>query len=299
MRLLFAALGLLFALPATAVGAPRAPAPLIAAEVLAQSKPEEWRRIEAQNLLVMRLASGGEVLIELADFAAPQTLANIRTLVRQAYFDGLAVLRVQDNYVTQWGDPLSGKPEAKPLGQAKQTIPPEWSVPRSAATGFTALPDPDVYAREAGVWQGFPAGRDKREAWLAHCYGMVGVGRDNAPESGSGQELYVVIGHAPRHLDRNITLVGRVLEGMQHLSALPRGSGPAGFYTEAEAKPGLASVRLASELSEAPQLEALRSDSASFAALVEARRNRREPWFHRPAGGADVCNVLLPVRRVR
>lgn len=297
MRFALAALSLALAVPAGALAAPRLKAAPVAAEVLAQSRPEEWRTVDPRNLLVMRLAGGGEVLIELADFAAPQALANIRALVGQGYFDGLAVLRVQDNYVTQWGDPQSGKPEAKPLGQAKAAIPPEWAVPRSAAAGFHPLPDRDIYAREAGVWQGFPAGRDKREAWLTHCYGMVGVGRDNAPDSGSGQELYVVIGHAPRHLDRNITLVGRVLEGMPHLSALPRGSGPAGFYTEAEAKPGIVSVRLAADLPSPPQLEALRPESASFAALVEARRNRREPWFHRPAGGADVCNLLLPVRR--
>jgi len=298
MRTALAALALTLAIPAAAaMAAPEAPPP-IAADVLAKSGPEEWRPIDPRNLLVMRLANGAEVLIELADFAAPQTTGNIRTLVAQAYFDGLAVLRVQDNYVTQWGDPLSGKPQAKPLGQAQATIPAEWSMPRTAAA-FTPLPDRDVYAREAGFWNGFPAGRDKREVWLSHCYGMVGVGRDQPPESGSGQELYVVIGHAPRHLDRNITLVGRVLEGMQHLSALPRGSGSAGFYTEAEAKPGIAWVRLASDLPEAPRMEALRTDSASFAAFIEARRNRREPWFHRPAGAADLCNTPQPVRRVK
>ena len=62
---------------------------------------------------------------------------------------------------------------------------------------------------------------------------MVGVGRNYSPDTGSGAELYTVIGHAPRHLDRNIALVGRVIEGMEHLSTLPRGTGDLGFYKTA------------------------------------------------------------------
>src|SRR5690606_9568936 len=83
----------------------------------------------------------------------------------------------------------------------------------------------------AAAWSGFPAARDPADgtAWLAHCYGTVGAGRDNDADSGSGTELYVVTGHAPRQLDRNITVVGRVVQGMELLSALPRGPAPAGL----------------------------------------------------------------------
>jgi len=71
---------------------------------------------------------------------------------------------------------------------------------------------------------------------------MVGVGRGLSPDTGSGAELYVVIGHAPRHLDRNIALVGRVVEGMEHLSSLPRGAGALGFYEEPEERTPIRSV---------------------------------------------------------
>ena len=57
----------------------------------------------------------------------------------------------------------------------------------------------------------------------------VGVGRDDWPDTGSGAELYVVIGQAPRQLDRNIVTVGRVLRGMELLSSLPRGTGAMGL----------------------------------------------------------------------
>src|SRR3546814_4709708 len=68
---------------------------------------------------------------------------------------------------------------------------------------------------------------------MAHCYGAVGAGRGMAADSSDGTELYVVDGQSPRQLDRNITLVGRVVDGMELLSVLPRGTGPLGFYEDA------------------------------------------------------------------
>ena len=140
------------------------------------------------------------------------------------------------------------------------------------------------------------------EVWPTHCYGMVGVGRNYSPDTGSGAELYTVIGHAPRHLDRNIALVGRVIEGMEHLSSLPRGKGELGFYAdfERDKRTPILSVRVASDLPAAdqPQFHYLATDSASFAKYAEARANRRDPFFIAPAGGADICNIPVPVRRV-
>ena len=138
--------------------------------------------------------------------------------------------------------------------------------------------------------------------WPVHCYGMVGVGRDLSPNTGSGAELYVVIGHAPRHLDRNIALVGRVVEGIEHLSSLPRGTGGLGFYETPEERTGIRSIRLASEMETdkpLPQYEYLSTESASFARYGDARANRRDAFFIRPAGGADICNIPVPVRRVK
>ena len=131
------------------------------------------------------------------------------------------------------------------------------------------------------------------------CYGMVGVGRDMAPSTGSGAELYAVIGHGPRHLDRNIALVGRVIEGMEYLSALPRGSADLRFYkTEAERTPIL-SIRLASDMpaAERPRFDYRAADNPRFAAYVRDRENRQPPFFTVPAGGADICNVPPQVRR--
>ena len=273
---------------------PAAP-PRTMAEVLAASVPADWRPLDPQDTLYLQLASG-RVVIELAPAFAPGHVANLKTLVRQKYFDGLAIVRSQDNFVVQWGD-AEGK---RSLGEARATLPPEFTVPLRPDLPFTRLPDPDGFAAEVGFSGGFPAARDPKagQAWLAHCYGMVGAGRGNEPESGNGSELYVVTGHAPRQLDRNIALVGRVVQGMELLSVLPRGTGPLGFYEQPSQHVPITSVRVAVDVPEAERerIEVLRTDTATFAALVEARRNRRDDWYKVPAGFIDLCNVPLPVR---
>ena len=265
------------------------------AEVIAASTPADWRPLDPADTVYLTLDSG-RVVIELAPAFAPEHATNIRTLVRGGYFDGLAVIRSQDNFVVQWGDP-DGK---RPLGVARATLPPEFTVPMAAATPFTVLPDVDGYAPQVGFVSGFPAARDPAtgQAWLAHCYAMVGAGRGNEPESGNGAELYVVTGHAPRQLDRNIALVGRVVQGMELLSTLPRGTGPLGFYEQPSQYVPIRSARLAADLppAERLQLEVMRTDTATFAALVESRRNRSDDWYRVPAGHIDLCNVPIPVR---
>jgi peptidylprolyl isomerase len=296
------ALGLASALPVRAGDARPAHSPT-PKELLAKSTPGEWRRPDPNNLLVMSLPQG-KVLIELAPDFTPLHAANIRTLVHEHYFDGLAIIRVQDNFVTQWGDPNDDekidKRKLKPLGTALKTVPPEYTRHIDATLPWTALPDGDVYAPEVGFSEGFPVARDKAsgEEWLTHCYGAVGVARDIAPTSGSGSSLYAIIGQAPRGLDRNLAIAGRVIQGMELLSALPRGTGPLGFYEKASQRTPIASVTLAADLPAAqrPGIEVLRTDSATFAALVEAKRNRRDDFYARPAGKIDLCSIAIPTR---
>ncbi|WHZ18296.1 MAG: Peptidyl-prolyl cis-trans isomerase [Rhodanobacteraceae bacterium] len=272
-------------------------------QVLKASKPSDWRTLDPNDTLYMDLPQG-RVVIELAPAYAPLHAENIRTLAREHYWDGLAILRVQDGFVTQWGDPAAeARHPAHPpraLGKAKATIAPEFERAIAPDLPFTRLPDGDVYAPEVGFSRGFPVARDPKtgKTWPVHCYGMVGAGRDNAPDSGPGTELYAVIGQAPRQLDRNIALVGRVVEGMQYLAALPRGNGAMGFYDNPAHQTRILRVRLASELppSERMHLEVLRTDTPTFTALVESRRNRSDAWYLHKAGKIDVCNVPLPVR---
>lgn len=290
-------LGLLLAGASWTAAAQQPPTAPTMASVLEASPASDWEAIADDQLLVMRVG-GRQILIELASAFAPEHAGNIRRLAQGKYFDGLAVVRVQENYVAQWGDPAAAEGERKPLGEAKPRLPAEFD---HSAEGqpFTALPDPDAYAAQTGFSRGFPVGRDGGgRQWLLHCYGMLGAGRGDAADSSNGSELYAVIGHSPRHLDRNITLVGRVIEGLDALSVLPRGSGPLGFYQGDQKPLPIESIRLAADLpeTERPRRERLRTDSASFAKLIEARRFRRESWFIQPVGRVEVCNVPLPVR---
>jgi len=269
-------------------------AALTMSDVLAASKPSDWRTLDPANTLYVDFAAG-RVIIELAPQFAPNHAANIRLLTRERYFDGLSINRVQDNFVVQWGDPQN----THKLQKAQRTLKAEFTRP---ATGlpFVVLPDPDTYAPQTGWVEGFPAARESASgsAWAVHCYGVVGAGRDADADSGGGTELYIVTGHAPRQLDRNITVVGRVVQGMELLSALPRGPAPMGMYEKAEQYVPIKQVRVAADLPAAQRtpIEVLRTDTPTFTALIESRRNRRDEWYKVPAGRIDVCNVPLPVR---
>ncbi|WP_425490971.1 peptidylprolyl isomerase [Luteimonas panaciterrae] len=274
------------------------PKPKTMQELLEASKPGDWRTLDPARTLYLELDSG-RVIIELASDFAPEHVANIRTLAKEHYWDGLSILRSQDNYVVQWGDPAEEGQPHKPLGGAKSHLPAEFER-ASDGIAFHALPDKDGWAAQVGFSEGFPAARDPKEKkiWLAHCYGAVGAGRDVAADSSTGAELYVVTGQSPRALDRNITLVGRVVQGMELLSVMPRGTGPLGFYEKAEQRAPIKAVKLASEVpeSERTALEVLRTDTPFFDSVVESRRNRRDDWYKRPAGHIDLCNVPIPVR---
>jgi peptidylprolyl isomerase len=270
------------------------------ADVIAASKPSDWHALDPQNTLYLELASG-RVVMELAPALAPRHVANIKVLAHAKYYDGLAILRAQDNYVVQWGDPDSDDPAKKrSVGDAQEKLKAEFTIPISKELSYTLLPDRDGYAPQTGFSGDFPVARDPKmqTAWPTHCYGSIGVGRDVDVDSGGGTELYVVIGASPRWLDRNITVVGRVLQGMELLSTLPRGTGPLGFYEKPEQRVPIKSIRLAADVpaKDRTNLEVLRTDTPTFAALVESRRNRHDEWYKVPAGYIDVCSVPVPVR---
>jgi cyclophilin family peptidyl-prolyl cis-trans isomerase len=270
------------------------------ADLIKASTPADWRALNPENTLYLELEKG-RVVIELAPDFAPRHAVNIKALVREGYFDGLAIVRSQDNYVVQWADPEDENPAKKrEVKTAKKNLDAEFTVKYGKNLPFTRLPDVDGYAPQTGIANGFAAGRDPKAgtAWLAHCYGSVGVARGNELNSGDGTSLYVVTGNAPRQLDRNITVVGRVMQGMELLSTLPRGTGPLGFYEKPEQMTAIKSIRVAADVPEADRskLEIIRTDTPTFKAIVEAQRNRGGDWYKLPAGHIDLCNVPLPVR---
>lgn len=256
----------------------------------------QWGDPDAEDKAKAKKLPGGLKTIPAADYEASDLLAvpDPRGWPRFNYHLGASMAR-----------------NAMIAAQGGVKIPPEFE--KALQNPNAAMPDlpeakiGDAYAPFATLALGWAIGGtsagEKNAFWPVHCYGMVGVGRDLSPDTGSGAELYTVIGHAPRHLDRNIALVGRVVEGIEHLSSLPRGTLPLGFYDveKGEQRVPIVSIRLASELpaSEQPKFEYLSTESATFARYADARANRRDPFFNVPAGGADICNIPIPVRRAK
>jgi peptidylprolyl isomerase len=274
-----------------APGPPRTPA-----EIVAAAPVSAWIDIAPAEILVMTLSDDRRVFIQLTPHFSKAHVAGIRALAGAHWWDGTSVYRIQDNYVAQWGDVT----EKKPLPQGvPASLPEDYSQPASALPPVVPAASPDSFAKHTGFLDGWPVAGDGANWWPTHCYGAVGVGRNLKPDAGSGSELYAVIGHAPRALDRNIALVGRVIEGIAFLSSLPRGTGNMGFYGKEQAPTPILSVRLASELSpgERPHFQMLDTASPAFAAYADRLRHRDDPFFTVAAAGADICTIRVPIRR--
>ena len=280
---------------------------LTSTEVLASSQATDWRLPEQRNLMYVQVSNtDAPVVFELAEDFAPKHIANLRTLVKQKYFDGLAIIRSQDNYVAQWGDPAEDEGEFRTLGDAAETVEPEFYRAKKGLA-LQNIVSRDAYADEVGFVKGFAVGADAKgsknaqaRAWLTHCYGALGVARGMAMNSGNASGLYAITGHSPRHLDRNITLLGRALVGMENLSTLPRGTESLGFYKTAEEATPIISVRFGDELpaEEQIKIEVMRSDTQIFRDYVAARTQRTHDWFADPVSRIEVCNVNVPSRPV-
>jgi len=331
------------ATPAVEAAAPGTPT-----QVVAAAPAGDWVAIAPEDLLVMELpalapravivepaaptsVTPADIAPAVAPSPAPAPLpprrvviqliappysqgwvANMRVLAAARWWDGLAIVRTQDNYVVQWGDPQAEVPAlARPLPASLQKMPAadyvagkpgdcgrfaQFCQPSSLPL-FTSKDLADAYADGTGFAAGWPVALQGARSWPVHCYGSVGVGRDVSPDTGSGAELYAVIGEAPRQLDRNIAVVGRVIEGIEHLSSLPRGTANLGFYATPEERTPILSVRPGNEVPDLPRYEYLSTSSDSFTRYVHARANRQDDFYVQPAGKVDVCNVPVPIRR--
>jgi peptidylprolyl isomerase len=253
----------------------------------------DWRPIADDDLLVLRLAGDRTVVIRLAGELAPLHVANIRKLVRAGWWNASSVYRVQENWVAQWGDATEKKP--LPVGVAV-AVPPEFEIARFAPA--VRMARADTHSAVAGITaDGWPVASDGQgKQWLTHCYGMVGVARDAEPTSGTGAELFTPIGQSARRLDRNYAVVGRIVQGMKWLSALPRSDAPLGVYATAAERTPILSAALASDLpaGQRPRFQYRAADNPRFEAMVRRRENPPPPTVG--GGGADVCEVPLEVR---
>jgi len=264
---------------------------------LAAEEPT-WRQVEPDNLVFMDLQEG-QVVIELNATFAPKTVSQFRQLVGERFYDGLGFYRVIDGFVAQGGDGSDlGELSDVPLIEA------EFERDASDDLPFTRVQKPDLFAPETGFTNGFAAARDAdgKTIWLTHCPGVVAMARNDDPDS-SRTDFYMVIGQAPRYLDRNMNIFGRVIHGMEVVQTIRRGAlGDNGIIRDETATSRIRSMRLGSEIPDAerPAAYVMDTDSPGFADLLRDRRKRTQRFFHhRPPEVLDVCQVPMAGRLTR
>lgn len=288
--------------PASLAEAPAAPA---AAEATA------WRPVDPENLIILDLPTG-RAAIELFPEAALAHVAQLRRLVSEGFYDGEFFYRVIDGHVAQAGrefDALLADVPTLPF-EAERAV---------SADGFTPLGNADLFAPEAGHRLGFAAGRDGTQEWLLNCPGTLGMARDDDPASGSS-EIFIPL-QPRRYLDRNYTIFGRVIDGMEHIHRLPRvdpfteeetaalfgEDAPLAYQMSQYRRSKLEynmiySARMAADLPEAerPAYEVMDTASADWAALKESKRDYSAvPAFvSTPPKRLDICSLPVPARQV-
>ena len=265
-------------------------------EIVAQASDDEWRSLDLDNTLYLTLDSG-LVVMELLPAMAPAHVENTKALVRSEIFDGTNFYRVIDGFVAQ-GGPLFDNDTAQLPAQGSFQIDAEFTQAGDLTESFTAVDQEDGYADITGFNLGFAVGYEQqtRETWLLHCYGALGMGRTDELNSG-GTELYIVIGHSQRYLDRNTTVFGRVISGMEHIQQLKRGTSLAG-PVDLTGHNIIRKVRIANDLdhSDILPIEVMKTNSQSFIDFVTSRKNRQGSWFVYQHNYIDACAIPVPVR---
>ncbi|KZN35847.1 hypothetical protein N483_23470 [Pseudoalteromonas luteoviolacea NCIMB 1944] len=247
-----------------------------------------WRSVNNDNVIRIELETG-HVYVELNAKLAPNHTNNIKLLAREGFYEGLSVYRFVEGFVAQGGDQTDTKIPKK--GQKRLAA--ELSYKTNSALNIMALDGSDGYAIRTGFLDGFAVGqnRDGTKTWMTHCAGTFAMARGNEINSG-GTEFYITL--APqRYLDRNITVFGRVLEGMQHVQKLqrePENGRPFNPIKGVEVLSDIASQ-------DNSVFEFFDTSSTHFEELVAARTNRPEPWFKFTPNFVDVCSITVPTRR--
>jgi peptidylprolyl isomerase len=254
-----------------------------------------WRELDPENTVFMEM-SEGLVVMELNPAFAPKTVKQFKRLAGDHFYDGLSFYRVIDGFVAQGGDGSDlGEISDVPLIDAEFEI--DWNEEFS----YMPVQSPDMFASETGIIDGFAVARDpsRDKVWLTHCPGIVAMARNDGPDS-SRTDFYIVIGQAPRYLDRNMNIFGRVVYGMDVVQRINRG--PAqnnGIIQDETASTRISKLRLATDIPEDERLQVYVVDTSNkgFKSLLKNRRNRKQKFFHnKPPRVLDVCQVPVAGR---
>ncbi len=251
----------------------------------------DWRRVPAENLLVID-TNKGRILVEMAPEVAPLHVERMRLLAGRSFFDGIVFHRVIDAFMAQTGDPLGTGEGQSPYPDVKA----EFTFRRGAETPFTPVAEPA--ASMLGFLNSLPiqtqpsaligtTADGKVGGWGVYCPGVAGMARDEAQDSANSQ--FFLMRQAYPSLDKRYTVWGRVVSGLDVVRAIKVGDGDNGAVTADPDR--MIRVRVASDLPEGerPIVEVMDTGSAAFMTLSDAARAAR---------GADfsICDIELPVQ---
>lgn len=255
-----------------------------------------WRTLSPENTLYMQ-TTAGQVIFELAHQFSPNHVKHIKKLVRSGFYDGLSFYRVIDGFVIQGGD--VDEKSNNPL--AKQTMKAEFEQVITATDHYTLVQSPDLLAEQTGFINGFAVGRDSKDnkQWLITCPGVVNLARSNDINSGT-TDFAIMIGQAPRHLDRNMSIFGRVISGMEQLNLIKRGSAAnGGMIKELNQRSKIISMHIGADLVKEQQqiIKIERTDSQAFKQKIAVRRKRSNDFYrHKGNGALDICYLKVGVQ---
>jgi peptidylprolyl isomerase len=254
-----------------------------------------WRQIEPSNTVFMQIGEG-EIVFELNPRFAPETVRQFKKLIQDDFYRSLSFYRVIDGFVAQGGDESDIDPDAP---NAIPTLKAEFEMALTEEFGWTPVQTNDLFAAETGFIDGFAAAKDTEKVWLTHCPGALAMARGTKADSGS-TDFYIVIGQAPRYLDRNLTIFGRVVFGMDVVQKIRRGpTSENGIIAKDEDRSRIKKMVLGSDLAEEDRKEVYVMDTGSdgFETYMKARRNRTAEFFHfKPPQVLDVCQVPVAAR---
>ncbi len=268
---------------------------MIAASACADDAPE-WLPVANEKLVVMQV-NDSTVTIALDDRIAPKAVKRFQELVQAGFYDDLRFYRVIDGFVVQGGD----LDETKETTADKSPITAEFEITRPDDMPFTLAQKQDLFAEQTGFSAGFPVGYDPetKAIWHTHCPGTVALARNNEADSAT-TEFYIVIGQAPRYLDRNMSVIGRVIDGMPAVQRINRGpSEENGVIKDPQNQTAIQKMQLGSAMDKPPQWLMTNTESGAFATMLDGRKHRKHEFFHfTPPAVLDVCQVPLRAKRL-
>lgn len=254
----------------------------------------DWRDVSPENLILIE-TKYGDIVVELNPDFAPNHANQFRQLVRDDVYNGIRFYRVIEAFVAQGGLQEDEAIEAFP------TLKNENDRPLSDAP-FVPLGNADLFAPIVGHIDGFAVGRSEtlEKEWLLHCPGALAMARDTDPDSGS-TEFYIVL-DAQRYLDRNLTVFGRVIDGMQYVQKLKRGVRAIGngVIQAPELGDEILSMTVAADMDAVirPAYQVQAMPTQAFEEAKTAKRVREEDFFYRkPPEVLDICGFEVPVRK--